>query len=73
MKQKQPEKIVTRVIELPETDWKWICGWLHELVKEVPLEDLTPDLVRMYTILNQLELAKRPDDGDKEAPKKILI
>lgn len=67
---KPDEQEVMRVVELGETDWKWVCGWLDELMKSMGIGDLTPDLLRMAGIVDKIKLAHRSDeeteDGEEE-------
>lgn len=59
-------KPVMRVVELSETDWKFLTGWLKQLLKSIGMEELNTDVLRMGAILRVLEAAPRANmDGTK--------
>jgi hypothetical protein len=61
---KQEGKPVMRVIELTETDWKWLCGWVGQLLKVISIEEMTSDTLRMGAILTQVKEAKRKGENE---------
>lgn len=44
-------------IELVKIDAQWLSGWLEALLRDIPLDNLTPDVLRMRSILRQLDKA----------------
>jgi hypothetical protein len=60
-----------RVVEMPETDWKWLTGWMKELLKSIGMDELHPDVLRLGAILRVLEASQRAtvdkDKGDEQA------
>lgn len=59
---KEKPKLVMRRLDIPETDWKWLCQWLEALLKTVPLEDMSRDTLMLGGILEQLKMAERLED-----------
>lgn len=55
-------KEVMRTIELGETDWEWLSGWLDALIKTMDPRDLSPDLLRMVSIARIIREALRDDE-----------
>lgn len=62
MKKPKQEKEVIRVLKLEETDWKWLNGWMEQLLKTLDVGDLNPDVLRMARISRLLHESPREDD-----------
>lgn len=50
---------VVRVVKLDETSWKWLCDWLSELLKQISLDEMNEDSLRMGGILTDVKAATR--------------
>jgi hypothetical protein len=59
MTTKDRGKPVMRVVQVPETEWKWATGWLGELLKSVGMDELNPDVLRLGGFLRLLQGAQR--------------
>lgn len=61
MADKPEPRILMRNVEMPETDWKWLTGWLEELLK-ISMDDMTADSLKLGAILQQIKSAPRDED-----------
>ncbi len=53
-------------IEIGEKDLQWLSGWLEALLHGIPIENVTEDVIRMRSIVDQIDKALLKIENEKK-------